>query len=83
MTDPQFWIPLEETIARARDLRNAPEIEVKQHMKMRNDGWESYPLIERDALQIEANVRLVVQGADRRSLVQPKVPPLPLPPGKE
>jgi hypothetical protein len=78
ITGPQFRNPIEDMIARARDLRSALQIEVKQHVKMWNDRWESYQSIEWDASQIDTNVQLVLKGEAPRSLAQPKATPLPL-----
>ncbi len=83
VTGPQFRNPIEDMIARARDLRSALQIEVKQHMKMWNDRWESYQSIEWDASQIDGNVQLVLKGAAPRPVVQPKLAPLPLAAGRE
>ncbi len=78
VSGPQFRNPLEDMIARARELRGALQLEVKQHVKIWNDRWESYQWIEWDASEIDANVQLVLQGSAPRPLVQPKVAPLPL-----
>ncbi len=83
VTGPQFRNPIEDMMARARELRGALQIEVKQHMKMWNDRWESYQSIEWDASQIDANVQLVLKGAAPQPLMQPKATPLPLPAGRE
>lgn len=83
VTGPQFKNPLEDTIGRARELQKALQLEVKQHVKTWNERWESYQWIDWDASQIEANVQLVLQGSTPRSIVQPKVAPLPLPAGRE
>jgi hypothetical protein len=83
VTGPQFRNPLEDMIGRARDLQKMLQLEVKQHVKGWNERWESYQWIDWDASEIEANVKLVLQGSAPRSLAQPKVAPLPLPAGRE
>jgi hypothetical protein len=83
ITGPQFRNPIEDMIARARDLRSALQIEVKQHVKIWNDRWESYQSIEWDASQIDNNVQLVLKGASPKPLAQPKAMPLRLPEGRD
>lgn len=82
VTGPQFRNPLEEMLVRARELQKSLQIEVKQHMKMWNDRWESYQAMEWDASQIDQNIRLVLQGSAPKALAAPKALPLPLPAGR-
>lgn len=82
VSGPQFRNPIEDMMARARDLRGALQIEVKQHMKMWNERWESYQAIEWDASQIEQNVQLVLKGSAPRALAPPKMLPLPVGDGR-
>lgn len=79
---PQFRNPIEDMIGRARELRSAVQIEVKQHLKTWHERWASYQSIEWDASQIDSNVQ-VLKGSTPRALAQPKVTPLPLLEGRE
>ncbi len=83
LTGPQFKNPMEDMIARARELQKSLQIEVKQHVKNWNERWESYQSIDWDASQIQTNIQLVLQGREPRSLSQPSLTPLQLLPAKE
>jgi len=83
LSGPQFKNPLEDMIGRARELQKSLQIEVKQHMKNWNERWSNYQSIDWDAAQIQANIELVLQGREPRSLSQPSFTPLPLLPAKE
>jgi len=83
LNGPQFKNPLEDMIARARDLQASIQVEVRQHLKTWNERWSSYQSIEWDAAQVQSNIQLVLQGRTPRVFSAPDVRPLPLLSSKE
>jgi len=83
LNGPQFKNPLENMIARAKDLQASIQLEVKQHMKTWNERWAAYQSLEWDATHIETNVQQALQGRQPRAFAAPAVTPLPLLPAKQ
>jgi len=80
ITSPQFRNPIEEVTRIATELQQMIVQEWKDHKRVWEKRWNHYQRIHWDGAQIAANVNLVLQCKEPKSLVQPKGIALQLPP---
>ena len=80
ITSPQFKNPIEEVVVLSTELQDMIREEAVDHFRVWKKRWDRYQTINWDALQIRANLQLVLHGKAPKPITTPKMPPLQLPP---
>jgi hypothetical protein len=75
---PQFRNPIQEVVQRTSKLKEMIQKEAKDHRHTWEERWNHYETIDWNASQIQSNLRLVMHGAQPKSIGQRKAPPLRL-----
>lgn len=83
VTCPQFKNPIEEVVHITDELQGTIKEEFKSHMRNWQRRWVNYQTIHWDSSQVQANLRLILQGKEPKPIGRPDVLPLQLPPATE
>jgi hypothetical protein len=79
LASPQFKNPIEEVVERTEALQGLLLDEAKAHARTWQKRWDHYQIIHWDTSRIQANVQLVLQGKEPKTILRPRILSLEVP----